>query len=365
MLHIIKSLGRGGAERLLPETLAVHSKEQFTFHYIYFLPWKNQMVADLEANGGIVTCIAANNNLQLLLSINKIVAYIKTHKISIIHAHLPWAGVVARLAGKIANVPVIYTEHNKWQRYHPFTYWLNKLTFSLQHTVVAVSKDVEASIRKSYSKVNPIITTIPNGVNTNTFVKDGADISIRNSLQIPATSKVIGIVSVFRTQKRLHLWLQVAKKIYATLPDTHFIIVGDGPLKEPLLKQWQEEKLEKFVHFVGLQTEVRPYYNAMDVFMMTSEFEGLPIALLEAMSMGCVPVCTNAGGIGEVIRHKENGLLFPVNDTASMVNEIIAVLNTEDLLHKYGIRARKTVIDNNSMIAMVQSLETLYFKSLS
>ena len=74
VLHIIKSLGRGGAETLLPETLSLHNKAQFEFHYIYFLPWKDQMVSAIEEKGGIVTCLAANNNLKLLQQYKKVIA---------------------------------------------------------------------------------------------------------------------------------------------------------------------------------------------------------------------------------------------------------------------------------------------------
>src|SRR5882762_8944266 len=96
ILHIIKSLGRGGAEMLLPETLKLHDKTQFEFHYIYFLPWKNQMVESIQEQGGKVTCVPANNNLQLILKARQVARYVKENKIQLIHGHLPWAGILAR-----------------------------------------------------------------------------------------------------------------------------------------------------------------------------------------------------------------------------------------------------------------------------
>src|SRR5688572_1137235 len=103
ILHIIKSLGRGGAETLLPETLSKHNKKRYQFHYIYFLPWKDQMVSEIEREGGTVTCLPANNNIEILFKILQIRAYIKKHKIQLIHCHLPWAGIVGRLVGKISK----------------------------------------------------------------------------------------------------------------------------------------------------------------------------------------------------------------------------------------------------------------------
>lgn len=132
VLHIIKSLGRGGAETLLAETLNEHDREEFNFHYIFFLPWKDQMVKQLIDGGGTVTCMDAKNNAQILLQARKIARYIREHQIHLIHCHLPISGVVGRLAGSMTGIPVVYTEHNTWERYHKVTYWLNRISFSRQ-----------------------------------------------------------------------------------------------------------------------------------------------------------------------------------------------------------------------------------------
>ena len=127
VLHIIKSLGRGGAEMLLPETLALHDQENFEFHYIYFLPWKDQMVSAIESQSGKVSCFKATNNLKILAKRNEVIAYVKRHQIDLIHCHLPWAGFLGRLVFRKTRVPTIYTEHNKQERYHKVTKVLIKL----------------------------------------------------------------------------------------------------------------------------------------------------------------------------------------------------------------------------------------------
>src|SRR3954467_15499819 len=83
VLHIIKSLGRGGAEMLLPETLRQHDQQKFRFHYIYFLPWKNQMVAAIEQEGGKVVCVEAKNNASILFAVRRIAAYVRKHNIQL------------------------------------------------------------------------------------------------------------------------------------------------------------------------------------------------------------------------------------------------------------------------------------------
>jgi glycosyltransferase involved in cell wall biosynthesis len=285
VLHIIKSLGRGGAEMLLPETLKLHDREKFEFHYIYFLPWKDQMVEAIQTSGGIVTCFSASNNVRIMLQVSRVIGYVKEKNIQLIHCHLPWAGIVGRLVYKATKVPVLYTEHNKQERYHFLTRWMNRFTFNWQHAAIAVSRDVAESILHNIGprvKVHEIL----NGANTNFFQRDGEERRrFRRQLNIPDEAIVIGTLSVFRFQKRLKEWLEVFAAVSARHPNVYGIIVGDGPLKEELLKHRTQLGLDEKVIMPGLQTEVKPWFSVMDIFMMTSVFEGLPIAMLEAMSM--------------------------------------------------------------------------------
>lgn len=361
VLHIIKSLGRGGAEVLLPEALRKHDRQRFAFHYLYFLPWKNQVVPDLEAAGGKVVCFAAKDNIRILMQARKIIAYVKANNIQLIHCHLPWGGIVGRLVGRITGIPVVYTEHNKWERYHRLTYYANKWSFGSQQKVLAVSGEVAKSIKMHYHKASPEVEIVLNGIDTEKFSSlytSGRD--IRKELDIPPGAPVIGVTCVFRAQKRLTIWLEIAARLKANHPDLHFIMVGDGVLREEVNAKAAALKTERYVHFAGLQTEVRPYMQAMDVFMMSSEFEGLPIALLEAMSMGCIPACTAAGGIPEVIRDKVNGLLVPVNDPLLLVEKLSALLQEPASMPLLKKAARETVVRHFSMERMVGQLEKVY-----
>ena len=366
VLHIIKSLGRGGAETLLPETLNKHDKRKYQFHYIYFLPWKDQMVAQLVEEGGVVVCLAAKNNIEILLRAGKIIDYVKKHNIQLIHCHLPWAGIVGRLVGKIRNVPVVYTEHNTWEHYHKLTYHLNKLSFPNQHKVIAVSKDVENSIKANYKKNRPQIEVILNGINTEKFSNIvSVDRDIRKELKIHPETIVIGIVCVFRAQKRLHIWLEIAQQLLKKHPGCTFLIVGDGPLKDQIHETARKLQIENHVHFAGLQSEIRPYLKAFNVFMMSSEFEGLPIALLEAMSMGCMPACTAAGGIPELITDGQNGLLVPSTEPLGLIEKLEPYLKNPGNIKLRGQASRETVVKRFSLQKMVDKLENIYENALN
>ena len=360
VLHIIKSLGRGGAEMLLPETIRLHDREAFQFHVIYFLPWKNQMVGAIERNGGKVVCFPASNNIQLLLQFRRVIRYVKEQKIDLIHCHLPWAGFLGRLVHRITGVPVLYTEHNKQERYHWLTKTINRFTFNRQSAAIAVSREVATSIQNNINPRVPVYTIL-NGVNTQSCQKHSdAGRRLRSEYGISDQTVVIGTIAVFRFQKRLDLWLEVFAALKQRFPGLKGVIVGAGPLNDSIMAKRSALSLENDVLMPGLQTNTVEWLSAMDVYMMSSVFEGLPIALLEAMSCGLPVVCTNAGGTGEVMRDGVDGALVPVDEPMKMVDQIAALIEDPTLRQRMGVASRKRVEEAFSMERMVGELEGLY-----
>ena len=364
VLHLIKGLGRGGAEMLLPETLRVHDSSRFAFRYVYFLPHKGQVAEDLRRQGVDVDLVAGTNNLAILRKVGSIAAIARDWKADVIHCHLPIAGVVGRIVGKRTGIPVVYTEHNKQERYHFLTRILNLRTMSWNRHVIACSDDVLHSINRHKDLPQTPVQSIQNGVNTARF--DPQSFPPKpNDLGIPEGKTVIGTVCVFRTQKRLHHLLTLAKRLYDTLPDMHFVLVGDGPEEDRLRTQVAEAGLSDAVTFPGRIEEVRPWLAAMDVYLMTSEFEGLPIAMLEAMSMKLPVVATRAGGIGEVVIDGENGFIREVENWEALIEPLRLLIADSDLRKRIGDAGRQTVIDNFSVERMVHELEAVYLSLAS
>ena len=362
ILHIIKSLGRGGAEVLLPETLKLHDQSKYEFHYIYFLPWKNQMVHAIQNAGGKTSCISARNNLQMLQQYKKVIAYCEDEEIDIIHCHLPWSGFLGRIIYQNKKIPLIYTEHNIQERYHIATKWLNKLTFNSQSLAIGVSKDVTRSIKENIDPGIPVRTVL-NGVNTAEFKRvPHKGEKIRKQHDIPLDSIVIGNIAVFREQKALLNWVRVFKKVHEKHPGIYGILVGAGPQEEEIRNLLKELNLSQYVKLPGLQTDTVSYFSAMDIFMMSSAFEGLPIALLEAMSMNCAVVSTKAGGVMEVIRDNQDGLLCEVGDWERLANKAISLIDDNEKRQQLQIAARERVMIEFSLTAMVGKLEEIYLK---
>ncbi|SHF91482.1 Glycosyltransferase involved in cell wall bisynthesis [Salegentibacter echinorum] len=360
VLHIIKSLGRGGAEMLLPETLRLHDKEKFEFHTIYFLPWKDQMVPEIEQAGGKVLCMEATNNFKLLAKYKQVANYCKNHKIDIIHAHLPWSGFLSRLVFKKTGIPVLYTEHNIQERYHFVTKKLNASTFNWQNKVLGVSADVSKSIKKNIDPKIPVQTLL-NGVNTEKYNRnEAAAKEIKEELLIPEEAMVIGNLAVFREQKDLVSWVKAFAIINKSNPEVYGLLVGAGPKEQEIKALIKDKGLEKRIMLPGLQTDTVAYFSAMDIFMMSSQFEGLPIALLEAMSTGCAIVSTKAGGVVEAVREDEDGLLSEVGDFKKLAKNSCKLLDDKTFKKKMQGAARNRVVNAFGLENMVEELEKCY-----
>lgn len=351
---------------LLAATMDVYDRGRFTLGFGYFLPWKNQVAETLKEKGAEVNCFGGSSNLVILFKSMQLASFLKKWRAQVLHCHLPWAGIAGRIAGKLAEIPVVYTEHNKQERYHPVTRWLNKATFSWQKSVIAVSEDVANSIYQNIGRRTPV-HVIPNGINTENYRPgDEQKRVVRRQLSIPDECKVIGMVAVFRLQKRLDLWLRVAAAVKKTMGNVKFVLVGDGPCRPMVEETIAALGLRDDVRLLGIQVDPRPFYNCFDLFLMTSEFEGLPVALLEAMAMRVPTVATNAGGIGEVITHDREGLLFPVDaDAATISAGCVSVLLDDHRRAACGDRARQRVLDQFSIEKMTAGVEKVYLDVLS
>lgn len=360
VFHLIKGLGRGGAETLLSEGLGHADRAEFEYGYGYFIPWKDALVPSLREQGAEVVCFDKPRGASIVLSARQVAKFVNEWRADILHCHLPLSGVAGRLAGRIAGVPVVYTEHNKLERYHSFTRYANLLTWGMQSTVVAVSNEVAGSIRR-HSRSSTPVQIVLNGIDTARFTNDPATSRrLRDELGVPARAPIVGTVAVFRRQKRLDLWLRAARLLLDEHPDVHFVLVGDGPLRREIEMLNNALALTDSVHFVGLKPDVRPYLAVMDIFMTSSAVEGLPLALLEAMAMRRPAVATAVGGVPEVIQHGVNGFLVEPGDPKVLAEQVSRVLSSLESQTDLIERGRQTVEERFGIARMVRNLEDIY-----
>lgn len=363
VFHLIKSLGRGGAETLLVQGAAA-APEGVEQAFGYFLPWKDTLVPALREQGVHVECFPANGALGMLRRAPAVARALHAWQADLVHCHLPLAGMVGRLAGRLADVPVVYTEHNLQERYRWPTRLANQWTWRWQAAVVAVSDDVRASAVRSAGDRVPIVV-VRNGIPVARTIRDeAAGRAVKQRLEIPASAPVVGTVAVLRLQKRLDLWLEAAQSIRTARGDAHFVIVGDGPERTQLECKAQSLGLEAAVRWTCLQDDVRPYLSAMDVYLSSSDFEGLPLALLEAMAMELPVVATSVGGVPEAVEDGVTGHLAPRGDVSRLSQQVLEVLAKPEAARDLGRRGRERVVERFSTVRMQRDLLDVYHQVL-
>lgn len=364
VLWLIKGLGSGGAENLLVSAARHIDRDRFNYSVAYFLPWKNALVNDLEDAGLPVTCLNQRKSydLRAMVALNR---KLRKDRIDILHAHLPYSGIVGRLASKFTPVKaVVYSEHNVWERYHRLTHFANKMTFKWNDAVVAVSEDVENSIRNGMN-VNgrPKLGTIANGVDVDRLSSICKESGwLKTELGIPAENKIVVNVANFTPKKRHIDLLKAARKVVDEEPATSFVLVGQGPLAEEMKSAAAEMGLADNVFFTGLRDDAREIIAASDLFVLSSQFEGMPISVLEAMGTHTPVLSTRVGGLPEMIVDGEEGMLVDQGDPDKLAVSICSLLQDEKKRHSLADGAYVRARDEFDVRTMVRKTEELYLE---
>jgi glycosyltransferase involved in cell wall biosynthesis len=361
VLWLVKGLGLGGAERLLADALPLHDPGRFQIEVAYLVAWKRQLAGQLERLGATVHCLGMRSNLGVASMLPRLRRLLRERRIDLVHAHLPMAGVVARLAARGTGVPVVYTEHNLQERYHPATRLANRLTFGMNARVFAVSEAVAGSLRAQGLVKKAAVEVVRSGVPVGEVLAEGNRCAaVRADLGIPREAEVVGTVAVFREQKRLADWIDVARRVCAQRAGVVFLLAGDGPEMPLVRREAARSGLGDRLLVPGFRSDGRAVIGALDLFLMTSAYEGLPIALLEAMALGKPVVATAVGGIPEAVTDGREGFLHGVGETGALAAAVLRLLGDDVLRQGMAALARATAAERFSLDRSIRAIETVY-----
>lgn len=233
--------------------------------------------------------------------------------------------------------------------------------------MVAVSKEVyQAEVQRS--GIDPKkVTMIPSGVQVQRFIDpDPASTEqLREAWGIQPRTHLIGTVGRFVPPKGHTYLLDAIVRLQSQFPDVKTLVVGDGALLRPMEEKAQALGLSDAVVFTGIRRDVPEILALLDVFVLPSLWEGLPIALLEAMAAGLPVVATRVGGVPEVVEDGVTGLLVPPRDPDALAEAITRLLRDPDLRCKMGQAGRERVESEFSVEKMVRKTETLYEEVLT
>jgi glycosyltransferase involved in cell wall biosynthesis len=358
VLVLIKGLGRGGAEQLLVDGLAHADHSRFRYDVAYVLPHKSALAGALRAEGVTVRCLGSGPSW-----FNALRRLVRTTKPDVIHAHLPTTGIAARLLGRGHRVKQVYTEHNVWQSYRRTTMWANAATLPLVDHVFAVSREVADSVATPpfARRIGwPPVETLRHGLDL-ARVRHIADADgIRGELGIPNGSPVVTSIANFRKEKGHTTLLDAATIVRDAVPDARFLLVGQGQLEgEIRAVAARRGLLDGTLMFCGSRDDAPRVARASDVVVLASDYEGLPVSLLEAMAVGVPAAATTVGGIPEVVRDGREGLLVPPRDPRALADAIVRLLGDRRLRERLGSSAARRAEDF-SIEHAVRRIEQVY-----
>ncbi|MCA9212852.1 MAG: glycosyltransferase, partial [Planctomycetales bacterium] len=264
-----------------------------------------------------------------------------------------------RIAAKLAHVPVVASALHS-------TGWpdgvgrLNRLLTPWTDAFIAVATDHGRHLVEMERFPESKVTVIPNGVDTDRFRYDGNEARrIREEFNIPLTSPVAGIVAALRPEKNHEMFLSVAKRVKEFLPDTHFIVVGDGLRREELEQLSRSMQLENRVHFLGTRSDTPAILSAMNVFCLTSHNEANPVSILEALSVGIPVVATDVGSVRLTVKPGITGFLAEPGNESEYSDHVISLLEDRRLACSLGEQGRDEVITHWSLQTMVNGYQDL------
>ena len=340
VLHLIKGLGRGGAEQLLVSAAPHLDGRRFRYEVAYLLPWKDALVPALQTAGLPTHCLEGGRGAGW---VRRLRGLVRDRRIEVIHSHSPIPAVGARV-GAPRSARHVYTEHNLWPRYHRATYWANLLTFGRNDHVFAVSHEVRESIRYPGAVARlrrPPVETLYHGLDWSAVPPPGPPAEARAELGIPPDAPVVGTVGNLTPKKDHGTLLQAAAILRRTVPGVRVVIIGQGPLEAELRRRSRELGLEGTVELAGFRTDAFRLMAGFDVFALCSRYEGLPVSLLEAMAVGLPVVATRVGGNAEVVEDGAQGLLIPPGDPGRLARALDRLLADERLRRRLGDAGRR------------------------
>jgi glycosyltransferase involved in cell wall biosynthesis len=171
------------------------------------------------------------------------------------------------------------------------------------------------------------VKVIYNGLNLDRLAVNDNDVAqVRRELDVPIGGKVVGMVTRMFPQKRHDIFLKAASIIVDEIPETRFVLIGDGPLRSSLEVMARELGIAAKVAFLGEQRSVAPYISAFDIVVLLSDAEGCSNSILEAMALAKPVVATDVGGNGELIESGKTGFLVPPGNAKEVANAVITLL---------------------------------------
>jgi len=318
----------------------------------------------------LVREISPVNDWRALRSLAQI---FRVERFDIVHTHSSKTGILGRLAGRMAGVPVVmHTVHgyafpaarNVFQSgLYLALEWLGaRITDAL---VLLKQDDMEVARRRLHAPLRRL-HLVPNGVDVECYAPRAEARSEirRHKLGIDEGCVAVGMVGRLWEQKNPDCFMRAAIRLLREGRDARFFLIGDGELAAGLEARIREAGHTDQIRILGWRDDVGELLAGLDIFVLPSRWEGLPLAIMEAMSAGLPAVVSDIPGNRDLVDHGVDGHVFSPDDDAELAARLASLIEDADLRRRMGVNARNKVLQNYGLAARVRKMERLYAQLL-
>ncbi len=365
--QLLHSLTVGGAE-VLAARLGRFLRERYRFIFVC-LDDLGPLGEELQADGFPVRTLDRGDGIDWSCA-RRLSRLLKDESVDLVHAHQYTPFVYAALARlPFGRKPIVFTEHG---RFHPDTpsrkrAVFNNVVLSRRDRIAAVGESVREALVTNEGLPRRRIEVVYNGIDLTPFETESASSSseVRREFGLTDQTFLTGQVARLDSIKDHPTAVRTIAKLVEAGEDVHLLIVGEGPHRPAIEAEIARTGMEKHVTLAGLRRDVPRLLDAVDALMLTSVSEGIPLTIIEAMAAGRPVVCTDVGGLSEVVTAGETGFLAPAGDETALADRLIRLISNHELCQQIGTAGRAVAFDKFSETRMAEAYANLYDECLN
>lgn len=370
----------GGGEYVLYFLIKNLSRD--IFEPIVFYSYENEMIKRLRKDGLQLVQVPLSTEITsvyrdeiqknpislfvyfryLLSGVFQIIKLLKKYKIDVLHPHDNLSKLMGGLAVKLTGGKVVAHCHDLLQKG-----FIDRLLLFYQlifmDRIIAVSDSVKG-LFTVFGKIPAKVCTIHNGIDMKNF-NNVANPDLKKELGINNEDIVIGIISVFDACKgHVYLFQAIKKLVLRGMNNIVCLVIGDGRTGDELKVFVKQEGLNQYIRFLGYRNDVTELLSVIDIVTIPSLQESFGVVALEAMAMKVPVIATTVGGLPEIIKEGETGMLVPPADVDSLCSAMMTLMENRELRKKMGEAGRERVLEKFSAGNNVKKTEEVYLDVL-
>src|SRR5579872_2361623 len=361
VLHVLANLGgAGGAERMAVHIVLGLNRQRFEPAVVaYSGRYGSDLEHKLEA-AGIKTWFLGKGPGFGWRTYGRLHRVFNEFRPDIVHTHVHVMRYAFPSLVYFKPRLMVHTVNNIAEReIEPRARWLQRLAYRRGVIPVAVAREVAASMERLYGIGN--CRVVWNCIPTDLYASPQTPREVWRAKQGFSEEDVLFVcVARFAAQKNHALLLNAFAKGPASDPKAHLVLAGQGVLRAQLQVRVNELGLTNRVHFLGLRTDIPDVLGAADIFALSSDYEGNPLSVIEAMAAGLPIVSTAVGGVPELLQNGREGFIVQPGDAEQLSAAMMTLLKDRDLRRTMGAAAAARAKDKFDVSAMVRAYEELY-----